>query len=292
MSPQTTAARTAFGPMVIVAWEQLLPAAQRIVRDEEAFFLLPAAGRLTVRACRWRPLRNWMLDLAEKKAPGVYGGLVCRKRYFDERVTEAIEDGIEAMVVLGAGLDTRSYRLATARGVSAREVDLPANSEYKRARLLERFGRVPEHLTLIALDFEKGTLADALAAASFRMEQRTMFIWEGVTQYLTEDAVRRTMAFLAQAAAGSRFAFTYVCRDFIEGTNLYGAEAIHERFLGKEKLWHFGLAPEEVAGFLREYGWTERDQAGPAEMAARYVAPTGRQLPILAMERCVYAEKA
>ena len=51
-----------------------------------------------------------MIRVSEKSAPGVWGGLMCRKRYIDEKLIESV-DRIEAVVILGAGFDTRAYRL-------------------------------------------------------------------------------------------------------------------------------------------------------------------------------------
>jgi len=57
-------------------------------------------------------------------------------------------------------------------------------------------------------------------------------------------------------------------------------------------VWHYGIAPENVAGLLREYGWTEREQVGRSEYLTRYLEPAGRAaLPASEVERFVYAER-
>jgi hypothetical protein len=91
------------------------------------------------------------------------------------------------LVILGAGLDTRGYRLAAPNGVPVFEVDLPANIDYKRARVRSIFGWIPEHVTLVPVDFKTDDLAQALPAHGFRLENRTLFVWEAVTQYLTAE---------------------------------------------------------------------------------------------------------
>ena len=93
---------------------------------------------------------------------------------------------------------------------------------------------------------------------------RTLFIWEGVTQYLTEDAVRATLGALQAAPAGSRLVFTYVRRDFIDGVNMYGAAMLYKRFRQRQQVWKFGLNPDEVAGFIAEYGWQLVEQTVPS----------------------------
>jgi hypothetical protein len=109
------AARTALGPMVIAAVEQYEPADRRIAVDPLAVRLLPPTLALLVRACRWRPLRESMVRATEKKARGIRGGILCRKRYADDQVAAAVEAGIDQVVVLGAGLDTCDWSRSTSR---------------------------------------------------------------------------------------------------------------------------------------------------------------------------------
>lgn len=291
MAKRPPAAQTALGPMVIVAVEQCLPADQRLVDDALAVRVLPAHLRWFARAGRWPFVRRFLVDATEKKAPGIWAWMACRKRFIDEVVCGAIDRGIEAVVVLGAGLDTRAARLVTPAGVDAFEVDLPANIALKQSRLKAALGRIPERLTLVPLDFEKGDLAEALADAGLRPGRPAVFVWEGVTQYLREDGVRRTLAVLASASPGSDLVFTYVRKDFIDGEAFYGSEALRRDFVIDQRVWHFGLAPEAVRDLLAEYGWTEREQVGAAELLARYVEPRGRDLPVSEIERCVHATK-
>ena len=136
---------------------------------------------------------------------------------------------------------------------------------------------------------ETDDLAGSLARQGFRAEVPAIFVWEAVTQYLTEDGIRRTLAFLATAATGSRLIFTFVRRDFFDGTELYGAGSLH-KFVDR-RVWRFALDPADVDGLLREYGWAEREQVGPAEYTSRYLRPAGRDLPATPIERFVYAEK-
>ncbi|MFI9846338.1 SAM-dependent methyltransferase [Nonomuraea sp. NPDC051941] len=289
MTRRPAAAQTALGPMMIAAAEQYEPPGRRLIDDGLAIGLLPVTMRAAVRACRWPAVRRWMIAASEKRAPGIWGAVLCRKRYADDKVTEAFRTGITQVVVLGAGLDTRACRL-TPSGGRAYELDLPANVEDKRQRLRTLSGGVPEHVRLIGVDFETDDLGGVLAEHGFQTGRPVVFVWEAVTQYLTEEGVRATLAFLSQATAGSRLLFTYVLRDFLDGGG-HGAMALYEEFVVKRRLWRFGLAPGEVGGLLASYGWVEREQVGAAEYRARYLEPAGRELPVSDLERFVYAEK-
>ncbi|MFH1486161.1 MAG: SAM-dependent methyltransferase, partial [Chloroflexota bacterium] len=226
------------------------------------------------------------------RIPGVWGSMLCRKRYGDDRVIQAVDAGVEQVVILGAGLDTRSYRLAAQAGIPAFEVDMPANTAYKQERLRAVFGRMPDQVALVAVDFETDDLAAALATYGFRTDQPTIFVWEGVTQYLTEGSVRKTLGFLSKAASRSLLFFTYVRKDFLDGINFYGMEKAYQDFVVKQQLWRYGIEPDKVADLLREYGWVEREHIGRAEVVRWYIQPSCRDLAVSEIERIVYAEKA
>ncbi|MBN2005670.1 MAG: SAM-dependent methyltransferase [Anaerolineae bacterium] len=285
------AAQTAYGPMVVVALEQHLPKEQRLVQDNLVIQFMPPTFRLILNAARWSPLYKWLFNFYEKQARGIWGGVLCRKRYIDDRLLKAVADGVQAGVILGAGLDTRAYRLPALAALPVFEVDLPENSAYKKAQLQKVFGMVPDHVTLTPLDFDTQDLGSALESQGYRPDHRSFFIWEAVTQYLTETGVRRTLDYLSQAKPGSRLVFTYVCKDFIDGTARYGLDKLYEIYRVKRPIWHFGLDPARVAAFLEPYGWKEVEQLGGQEYIARYLNPAGRPMPVMEIERVVYAEK-
>lgn len=285
------AAQTAYGPMSAVAAEQYYPAGQRLIQDDLAIHFLPPGLKFLVKLTHWFPLRAFLFNLSEKRARGVWGGVLCRKRYIDEKTHEAINAGINAIVILGAGLDTRAYRLAGGSAIPSFEVDLPENIEYKGAKLQQLYGGVPAHVTLVPIDFDNQDLTSVLVSQGYRTEYKSFFIWEAVTQYLTEEGVRKTFDSLAQARAGSRLVFTYIRKDFIDGTACYGLDTLYQAYRVKRRLWHFGLEPQQVAALLGEYGWQELEQVGSQEYTSRYLKPSGRIIPVMEIERAVYAEK-
>src|ERR1700746_1161261 len=104
------AAKTGMMPTVLVAVEQYYPKTERVIEDSLALRMLPLRAKIFVGSLRPRWMRDWIIDAIEKSNPGIWGGQLCRKRYIDEKLVAA-EKVIEAMVNLGAGLDTRAYRL-------------------------------------------------------------------------------------------------------------------------------------------------------------------------------------
>lgn len=284
------AAQTAFGPIVLSAIEQHEPPDHRLVDDDLAASFLPRSLRALVHATRFGQVRRAVIAASERSGPGLWANVTCRKSYIDDNLSESLAD-VDAVVILGAGLDTRPYRLARSVDVPIFEVDLPVNIARKRAIVARVLGGVPPSVRLVSVDFEHDDLMATLASYGYRADFRTFFVWEGVTQYLTADAVAATFDQLRHAASGSRLDFTYVRRDFIEGRNLYGAASVYRRFRQRSQVWKFGMMPEDVDGFLAEYGWRLIDQAGPDELMDRYIRPAGRNLTASQLEWSAYAEK-
>jgi methyltransferase (TIGR00027 family) len=284
-----SAAKTAIMPTALVAVEQYLPSEQRIIDDGLAARLLPFGGRAFVALLRMRWMRDWIIALSEKSNPGIWGGLLCRKRYIDEKLAVSRSE-IEQVVNLGAGFDTRPYRLPALSGLPVWEIDQYENAKAKESRLRKVFGTIPSNVKLVPVDFDHDDLASILAAQGFSAGKPTFFIWEAVTQYLTEQGVRATFNWLAKAAPGSRLVFTYVRKNFLDGKALYGWESGYRRFVAS-KVWLFGMEPEDCPIFLRGYGWRIVEDVGYDELADKYIGPTGRQLLSTPVERIVHAER-
>ena len=175
--------------------------------------------------------------------------------------------------------------------VGATEVDQPDNIKLKRSKLNQALGELSESLRFVPVDFDTQDLGTTLASHGYSSDMKTFFVLEAVTQYLTTAGIQKTFDFLTNAQSGSRLVFTYVRKDFVEGRAFYDNEALYKRLVLKDKIWLFGLNPEDVADFLDGYGWRVLEHVGYDDLADVYVKPTGRPLESLALERIVYAEK-
>ena len=283
------AAKTGIMPTVLVAIEQGFPTSQRVIDDSLAIRMLPFGARIFVRFLRLPWIRDWLIGQSEKTDPGIWGGLLSRKRYIDEKV-EASRNDIEAVVSLGSGFDTRPFRLPLLKDTPMWEIDQRGNIETKRKRLRKALGQLPRNVKLVAVDFDLDDLGAVLASLGYSANKRTFFVWEGVTQYLTEQGVRATFEWLAKASAGSRLVFTYVRKGFLTGETLYGWMSGYKRFVAT-KVWLFGMEPEDCAALLKGYGWRVIEDLGYDELWGRYIGPKGRSLTSMPVERVVYAEK-
>jgi methyltransferase (TIGR00027 family) len=276
--------------MVLAAVENNEPPERRLAHDELAAQFLPMTARLLITATRSSALRRVFIAAMDRSGPGLWANLTCRKHFVAD-VLDETRNNIDAVVVLGAGMDTRAYHLARSSPIPVFEVDLPINIARKAAIVRRALGAQPPSVRLVGLDFDHDDLLSRLAGHGYRPDYRTFFIWEGVTQYLTENTVRATLAGLRAVAPGSQLVFTYVRSDFIDGTNLYGTPTLYRRVRRRRQLWHFGLLPEHVAEFVAEFGWRLVQQLGPDELMQRYVLPTGRDLGASQIEWSAHAEK-
>jgi methyltransferase (TIGR00027 family) len=121
------------------------------------------------------------------------------------------------VVLLGAGLDTRAARLAR-EGVRFFEVDHADSQQEKRARLARVPGYPVGAATYVTCDFEHEDFLDRLVASGFATADPALFLWEGVTAYLTEQAVRATLRRVASGGhPRSVLAFDHLRRKIVAG---------------------------------------------------------------------------
>jgi len=286
------AAKTGNQPTLIVAIEQNFPQEERIINDTLAPKLYSGADRFWIQLTKISVFRNWIVGLTEKLLPGGWSCFLVRKRYIDEHLLEAVGNReVEAVVNLGAGFDTRLYRFEALRNIPCWEVDQPINIAAKESVLKSALKTVPENVTLTGINFVEQEIGELLKQSGYQAGVKTFFVWEAVSQYLNDAAVTKVFDFFAKAPAGSQLVFTYIPRDFIDGTNLYNQEKFYKRVVLKDKIWQFGFDPTTLGELLGRIGWKLVKDLGYAELDDRYVKPTGRTLGVLQIERIVYAEK-
>src|SRR3979411_1149716 len=107
------------------------PPDRSLAHDALAAAFLPAALRLFVGASRFAPLRRAVIGASERSGPGMWANIACRKHYIDDNRQRALGDS-DAVVILGAGFDTRAYRLARDSDIPVFEVDQPLNVDRKK----------------------------------------------------------------------------------------------------------------------------------------------------------------
>ncbi len=142
-----------------------------------------------------------------------------RTAYLDERVRDltAVAGTHRQVVMLGAGLDTRAARLGL-RQVRFFEVDHPATQASKLERLARVDGYPVDAAVYVSCDFERESFLERLGALGFDATRPAVIVWEGVTPYLTEGAVRATLSRIAKGCHPRTVVlFDFIGRKVVEG---------------------------------------------------------------------------
>ncbi len=263
--------------------EQSAPASQQLFRDPVVESLL---GERALPA-KQAGLATMLAGEIEGIAPGLQGSQVCRTRYIDDAVLAALGRGFTQVAIIGAGYDTRAYRLPGMDAVRVVEFDLPTTLKHKRHALEKHFGTLPEHVTYAELDLESPDAASALANAGIAPSEPALVICEGVTQYVSAEAVGRLLEAMGTLCAGSELVFTYVLEGVVRERDGF-ADAAQSLARGGPK-WIFGLKPDRVPSLLEQYGLSLVEDVGAGEFKERYLAPIDRRLSVSAYERIVRA---
>lgn len=267
----------------------LLRAAGHLIGDERVRGPDDLAARLI--APRLGPVTLVKLPLLNRLTPHVIerilpGGVwfeVARTRGFDDLVAEEVADGAAQVVLLGAGLDSRPYRMAAElAGTTVWEVDHPITAAYKRERVAAVVGDPPPNVRYVEIDFEREDLGTALAAAGHDPATRSVVLWSGVTPYLDGDAVAATLRWFAGQAPGSVIGFDYVFRELIDGRwRSRRSDRLGRMVAAQGEPFRWGIPRGQSEAFVAGFGLELVEDMGPSEAERRYLlradgTPAGR----------------
>lgn len=285
------ASRTAEGVAAARAAEAFRPSSERLFTDPYAKHFLGAGYRILTELSRFSLVRDVFLSLYDRRLPGALGSILCRTCYIDDALRDALRDGAEQVVILGAGFDSRAYRIPGIQRARVFEVDHPDTQARKRARLSRVLDPFPAHVVFAPVDFDRENLSDALDAAGYRRGAKSFFIWEGVTGYLTAEAVDATFRFVASASPpGSRIVFTYMHRGVLDGSAHFEGAAELIAFVRRAgEPFTFGLDPEELPGTLAARGLELVEDVGSREYQARYMTGQGPKAKVSPFTRAAIA---
>jgi methyltransferase (TIGR00027 family) len=238
-------------------------------------FLRPSL-RAVVRLSRSGLGRRLVLATLDRLWPGARASGIARTRFIDDELLRASrEDHIEQVVVLGAGFDCRAHRQQKPAPLYL-EVDMPETQARKRAGLHDRIG---DGVRYVACNFEAGALPACLEEAGFRPELRSFFLWEGVTNYLSAEAVDDVLDYVSSTAPGSVLLFTYVDRLVLDEPQRFSRSGLLRSTLARSgEPWTFGLDPSGLAQFLAERGLRLTCDKGSIDYRAQYLGPRGAHL--------------
>ncbi len=260
------------------SFESHRPRQRRLFSDPYADAFLHGGWSAVAGLCRIPALGAFVERLYDVVAgPGPRTSAVARTRAIDDAITaEVASRAIGQVVLLGAGFDSRAHRLPALRSCTVFEVDHPATQEAKRARC--EACDLPLHpVVYVPVDFEKDDLLDSLIGAGFRRDRPTLFLWEGVTNYLSAEAVDATLGTMVHAVPSGTLVFTYVHAGALDGTGQFPEAARWIQNVARlGEPWIFGLLPALVPAFLAERGLTLVHDESAADVGARLFPAMGR----------------
>lgn len=277
--PSTTASLVAFLRAVAHDGATTVPHFE----DPVARQLLPAGWGMAASAVGTAvravpPLRQlgWLASM------GMLDLIPVRTRVIDQAWKAAQARGVAQLVILGAGLDGRAWRLPQLEACTVFEVDHPATQTYKRRRV-DGLGHLAQDVRFVGVDFVRDDLPTKLQAAGLCADVPTFFIWEGVTPYLTRSAQAQTLAGMAAVAApGSGLVVTYT-----PPSPRRAGFAVLSRCVGWLGEPFVGLMePHQLAALLAQAGFAA-DQDQDIKTWARHVGarvmPTGTYITRIAV---------
>ena len=200
-----------------------------------------------------------------------------RTSFYDAAV-QRHRGGIDQLVILGAGFDTRAFRLAPGDRVRCFELDLPRTQAFKLA-MLEKAGLSTRLATYVPADLETEDWMEKLLAAGFDPNRPALFLWEAVTMYLDRASVEATLRRIAGTAPGSIVAFDYFSRETITSGSPYMRYArATARFVGEPLTFGIDNTPparKSAADFVGGFGLVLEEHRNFGKETRRRSAPGG-----------------
>jgi methyltransferase (TIGR00027 family) len=200
-------------------------------------------------------------------------GFLIRSRYAEDCLAEAVVRGRRQYLILGAGLDTFSYRQpAWADAIKIFEVDHPATQSSKRERLAAAGIVAPSNVTFVPIDFETTSLQQALTATDFASGSATFCSWLGVTQYLTSDAIEATLAFVRSLPRGSEVVLSFnLPQEELSGIEADALATAAAKSAEVGEPWISRFHPAGLTSLLRRMGFAEVVHFTPEQAHDRYL---------------------
>jgi methyltransferase (TIGR00027 family) len=201
--------------------------------------------------------RKWAIQ--NLITPPLYGYFICRTSYIDSIYAKALSDNFSQIVFLGAGYDSRAYRFKNVNSnIRIFEMDAASTQNRKIGVLKNANIDIPEQVSFISINFKDENFATALIKSGFDKSSKTLFIWEGVTYYLHEEAIRNTLELInTLAPLGSITCFDYM-------TAKVDTVFQSEPFL-------FWIKPSELPEFMSNFGFDIIEHINPDEMGKKFL---------------------
>lgn len=203
--------------------------------------------------------------IIKKQIPkGMYEYVIARTKYFDKIYSDALNNNIEQIVLLGAGYDSRPYRFFNSIiNTKIYELDAAPTQAYKLSCLKKNNIEIHQNICYTPVNFETDDPISALCSCGYEKEKQTLFLWEGVTFYLSNDTVTRMLSLLKDnSSCGSQ-----ICFDF---QTVHNDSDLIKTGLKDEEI-KFGIKSGEITKFINEHTYQVIEHLTADEMEKRFL---------------------
>jgi len=189
--------------------------------------------------------------------PGASNSIVARVKFFDDIAESSINDGLEQLVIVGAGYDTRAYRIEGLDKINVFEIDHPDTQKIKIMKIREIFKSLPNHVTYIPLGLEVDEIGQKLLKTDYDASKKTLFVMEGILMYISPENVNKILSFIVNNSGnGSSILFDYIPSSIIDGTcELEAGQNWQKGVTEAGEPFKFGIGEGLIESFLTKRGF-------------------------------------
>jgi methyltransferase (TIGR00027 family) len=225
--------------------------------DNYAELFLPDEKKIPLKDSKAR-------EIIKKSIPkGMYEYVISRTKYFDSVFVEAVEQDIGQVVFLGAGFDSRPYRFNNLlKSTKVFEVDTNVTQAYKKSLLTDDIDSY-KNIEYISTDFEEADLFIKLKEQGYKQSDKTLFLWEGVTFYLSKDAVGRMLKEIRENSATK----SMICFDF---QTMRSMEELIKTGIKEESI-KFGIEEGKIDEFVSSNKYKIIEHLNSKEIEQRFM---------------------
>lgn len=285
--------KTAEGIAVHRFMESQKPEGERIFYDPYAiYFISPKVmEHLKIRASD-PEIDKEETEKAEHFFPGLSNSIKAKVRYFDDFIQKSTGEGLEQLVILGAGYDSRAYRMTELMGrVKIFEVDHPSAQAVKIEKIKNIFGSLPDHFAYVPVDLGIDDLGEKLLEKGYDKSKKTLFILEGVIFYIPPKMVDEILFFIVNnSGKGSAVLFDYFPKSVVDGTSqLEVGRNIHNHLKQVGEPLQFGIEEGNVEKFLEERGFSQVRNVTSEEYKRMYYHGVNKDRKVCSLMSFVHA---
>ncbi len=242
----------------------------RLFSDPYAINFLNMGLKLITKASKISFFRKLIANIIQRRIPGAFSSGLARTKYIDDLLRKTIRDKTQQVIILGAGFDTRGLRLDFLKSTPVIEIDHPNTSNFKKKILKKNMGGLPGNIVYHQIDFNEHSLDELAQQNGF--DKPTAILWEGVTNYLTDEAVEKTFSFIGRFPKSSCVIFTYVHQHILSNPSSFlGGQKLLDDLKKIEESWTFGFLPEQLSDYLRKFDLVLGEDLGATEYRNRYL---------------------